>query len=167
MHCDSKIAKISLRTKNSRCMTSYSIERIRILYRRSSSIYLFVSKPNEKKKKKDEEFQSKSVDVDRFKRAFPTHFAYKYVRINRGTLNSVMRMDPFAADPRWYFNSLQMAMMTGESVGLRKYQNATAPARANCWQAEKNKSIMIHCSPRLQHCAMSKELTENKFTRPN
>lgn len=44
----------------------------------------------------------------------------------------VIRIDPFAADPKLYFKSLQMAVVTGESVGLRKYQNATAPAKANC-----------------------------------
>lgn len=47
----------------------------------------------------------------------------------------VIRMEPLAAEPRWYFMSLHNAMPTGESVGLRKYQNATAPASANCWQA--------------------------------
>lgn len=61
-----------------------------------------------------------------------TYLAYKYVRINRGTLNNVIRMDPLAAEPRWYLSSLHMAVRTGESVGLRKYQNATAPANANC-----------------------------------
>lgn len=52
--------------------------------------------------------------------------------MRRGTLNSVMRIDPLAAEPRWYFTSLLNAKPTGESVGLRKYQNATAPANASC-----------------------------------
>lgn len=61
-----------------------------------------------------------------------THFAYRKVKINRGILNIVIRMEPFAAEPKLYFKSLHMAVVTGESVGLRKYQNATAPAKANC-----------------------------------
>lgn len=66
-----------------------------------------------------------------------TYFAYKYVKIKRGILNKRMSMDPFAAEPKWYLTSLHMAVPTGESVGLRKYQNATAAASTNCWQARK------------------------------
>lgn len=45
-------------------------------------------------------------------------------------------MDPLAAEPKWYFTSLHRAVPTGESVGFRKYQNATAQANINCWQAK-------------------------------
>lgn len=63
------------------------------------------------------------------------YLAYKYVKINRGTLNNVIKIDPLAAEPKWYFKSLPMAWMTGVSYGLRKYQKATAPAKTNCWHA--------------------------------
>lgn len=61
-----------------------------------------------------------------------TYFEYRYIKINRGTLNIVIRSEPLATDPKWYFKSLQIECNTGESVGLRKYQNATAPANDNC-----------------------------------
>lgn len=60
------------------------------------------------------------------------YLAYRYVKINRGTLNNVIKIDPLAAEPKWYFKSLPMACITGTSYGLRKYQKATAPAKTNC-----------------------------------
>lgn len=48
-----------------------------------------------------------------------------------------MSSDPLATEPKWYFSNLQIECSTGESVGLRKYQKATAPANDNCWQAAK------------------------------
>lgn len=50
-----------------------------------------------------------------------------------------MRMDPFAAEPKWYLTSLLKAVPTGEFVGFLKYQNATAAANTNCWQAVDKK----------------------------
>lgn len=52
-------------------------------------------------------------------------------------------MDPFAAEPKWYLTSLRKAVPTGESVGFRKYQKATAPASTNCWQARKRKRFFV------------------------
>lgn len=47
-----------------------------------------------------------------------SYFAYKYVKINRGTLNKVIKSDPLATDPKWYFINLAIACRTGESVGF-------------------------------------------------
>lgn len=47
-----------------------------------------------------------------------SYFAYKYVKINRGTLNNVIKSDPLATDPKWYFINLAIACRTGESVGF-------------------------------------------------
>lgn len=56
-------------------------------------------------------------------------FAYKYVRINRGILKSVIRNDPLATEPRWYLINFESESQTGESVGFLKYHAATAPAK--------------------------------------
>lgn len=85
------------------------------------------------------------------------------MRINRGTLNNVMSSDPLATEPKWYFSNLQIECSTGESVGLRKYQKATAPANDNCWQATKI-GINLILNSDGEH---SNRLTKNKFARPN
>lgn len=108
--------------------------------------------------------------VKRLSSNISTYLAYKYVRINRGTLNNVIRMDPLAAEPRWYLSSLHMAVRTGESVGLRKYQNATAPANANCWQAERaNRIFLVRLFPtRVWLIVVDiSSPTEYKFACPN
>lgn len=34
----------------------------------------------------------------------------------------VIKIDPLAAEPKWYFNNLQVASRTGESVGFLNEQ---------------------------------------------
>lgn len=43
-----------------------------------------------------------------------TYLACKYVKIRRGTLNSVIKNDPLATEPKWYFISLPIEYRTGE-----------------------------------------------------
>jgi hypothetical protein len=40
------------------------------------------------------------------------------VRINRGILKIVIMNDPLATEPKWYLTNLEMAKMTGVSVGF-------------------------------------------------
>lgn len=133
MHCDSSSAETFPGTKSSRHSTPNLFWRTESRGHRSFSIC------REKKNAHlDFVLQDHSMALImartfyRTPSALSTHLEYKYIKINRGTLNIVISNDPLATEPKWYFSNLQIECSTGESVGLRKYQNATAPAKHNC-----------------------------------
>lgn len=148
MRCDSESEWIFQGTRSSKCTISCNIVHIPNPCHFPSSFWM-------KKKKKRRKILSKNSWWWIFewklcmKKLMITHLAYRKVKIRRGNLNIVIRIDPLAAEPRLYFRSFPMAVMTGESVGLRKYQNATAPAKANCWHAKSEKMyikfVIIAC----------------------
>lgn len=63
----------------------------------------------------------------------------------------VITNEPFATVPKWYLTNLEIAYIVGVSVGLSKYQKATAAAKANCWQAKINSVVQMRPTTYIQN----------------
>lgn len=45
-----------------------------------------------------------------------THLAYMYCKISLGILNTVIRKEPQATDPRWYEHNVPIDEQTGDAL---------------------------------------------------